>query len=122
MSRRTRFVSRDPMLFVRDIEASCAKIVGYTAGLSREEVFAETMRIDAILMNLHTIGEAVKRLPDEFKLIYFDVPWRRISGMRDFIAHVYFALDLDIVWDTISSDIPELLQRVREIISIEAAD
>ena len=79
------------------------------------------MRLDAILMNLHVIGEAVKNLPQETRERYPDVPWRRISGMRDFVAHVYFALDLDIVWDSIRSDVPELLERVREIIASESA-
>lgn len=48
-----------------------------------------------------------------------DVAWREIAGMRDFVAHAYFALDFEILWSAIQSNVPELGQRVREIIAIE---
>jgi uncharacterized protein with HEPN domain len=77
------------------------------------------MRLDAVLFNLHIIGEAAKRLPSDLRDRYADVPWREFSGMRDIIVHAYFALDLDIIWDAIQNDVPSLLGRVREIILIE---
>ena len=119
MSRRTPFVSRDPILFLKDIEASCSRILEYTRGLSQDEALTEQMRLDAILMNLHTIGEAVKNLPEAIREGHSDVPWRQISGMRDFVAHVYFAIDLGIIWDTIQNDVPSLLSRIKKIIKAE---
>lgn len=112
-------MSRDPLLFLEDIAGSCSKIVRYTRGLSQHEAFSDSMRLDAVLMNLHTIGEAVKNLPAEMRERYPDVPWRQISGMRDFVAHMYFAIDLDILWDTITNDVPALLERVNELIEAE---
>ena len=112
-------MSRDPVLFLRDIEASCSRVLEYTSGLSQDEALGEQMRIDAILMNLHTIGEAVKNLPEAMRERYSDIPWRQISGMRDFVAHVYFAIDHSIIWDTIQNDVPTLLSRIREIIQAE---
>jgi len=112
-------VSRDPIQFLKDIENSCAKIIRYTEGLSRDEAFADELKLDGVLMNLYVIGEAVKGLPEDLRLRHFDVPWREISGMRDFIAHVYFAIDLDIVWKTTQEDVPALLHRVRDIIKAE---
>jgi uncharacterized protein with HEPN domain len=53
--------------------------------------------VDGILMNFHVIGEAVKQLPDDLKARYDDVKWRQIAGMRDIVAHLYFALDQDII-------------------------
>ena len=95
-------MSRDVHQRLRDIETACSKIVRHTEGLDRDEVFADELRFDGILLNLHTIGEAVKNLPEDLQLRYFDVPWRRIAGMRDFISHAYFAIDLHIVWDTVN--------------------
>ena len=89
-------------------------MVSQTVRLPDELVF------DGILLNLHIIGEAVKALPENLRLSYPDVPWRRISGMRDFISHAYFAVDLDIIWDTITRDVPELLERLRQIIEKES--
>lgn len=112
-------MSRDPILFLKDIEASCSRILEYTRGLSQDEALTEQMRLDAILMNLHTIGEAVKNLPEAIREGHSDVPWRQISGMRDFVAHVYFAIDLGIIWDTIQNDVPSLLSRIKKIIKAE---
>ena len=114
-------MSRDPTLYLEDIETSCAKIQRYTEGLERDSLCSDEVRFDGILFNLHVIGEAVKGLPDEIRQRYADVAWREIAGMRDIIAHAYFALDLDILWDAICHDVPSLLQRVREIMTAERA-
>ena len=112
-------MSRDFLLFLKDIEKSCGKIVHYTAGLERDEAFADELRLDGILFNLHVIGEAVKNLPQEVRQRYPDVPWREIAGLRDFVAHAYFALDLEILWDAIRRDVPSLLSRIGEILELE---
>ena len=112
-------MSRDLLLFLEDIEKSCAKIVLYTAELPRDQVFADEMRFDAILRNLHIIGEAVKNLPQDWRQKHPDIPWRAIAGLRDFVAHAYFALDLEILWSAIKIEVPALLQRVQEILRQE---
>jgi uncharacterized protein with HEPN domain len=108
---------RDPRDFLRDIEESCIRIADYTAGLDRDEVFTDKMRFDGILHNFHIIGEAVKKLPNDLRQKHTDIPWSEIAGMRDFIAHAYFALDLDILWQGIQKDVPVLLQRVQQMIT-----
>ena len=110
---------RDAVERLRDIEAACSKIVRHTEGRPRDQVLANELQLDGILLNLHIIGEAVKGLPEELRARYSDVPWRRIAGMRDFIAHAYFAVDLEIVWDTVCRDVPELQVRIRQIIECE---
>jgi uncharacterized protein with HEPN domain len=115
-------VSRETLLFLEDIEKSCAKVIRYTEGLERDRVFADEMRFDAILFNLHVIGEAVKKLPLDLRDRYPDIAWREIAGLRDFVAHAYFALDLDILWDAIRKDVPALLVRTREMIQDERAE
>lgn len=110
-------MSRDPIDFLQDIEESCIRIADYTAGLSRDEVFSDKMRFDGILHNFHIIGEAVKKLPDDLREMHDDIPWSEIAGMRDLIAHAYFALDLDILWQGIQEDVPVLLKRVQEMIA-----
>lgn len=112
-------MSRNALLFLEDIEKSCIKIVGYTEGRTRDEALADVLSFDGVLFNLHVIGEAVKNLPLELRQKYSQVSWREIAGLRDFVAHVYFALDLDILWDAIQRDIPSLLVYVREILEEE---
>ena len=112
-------MSREVLERLGDIQAACTKIITFTQGRLRDEVLANELELDGILLNLHVIGEAVKSLPEDLRRRYPDVPWRRIAGMRDFISHAYFAVDLDIVWDTVCRDVPELLLRAREIIERE---
>ena len=75
------------------------------------------MRFDSILHNFHIIGEAVKKLPDDLRKEHADITWSEIAGMRDFIAHAYFALDPGILWQGIQEDVPVLLKRVQQMIT-----
>ena len=107
--------SRDAGVLLADIEDAATKILAYATGHSRQTVFLDVMRFDAILHNLHVIGEAVKRLPAAVKDQRSDIPWREIAGMRDVIAHAYFALDLDLIWDSMQRDLPELVAAVQAL-------
>lgn len=82
-------MSRDPLLLLEDIEKASRRIVRYTEGRARDAVFSDDMRFDAVLHNLHVIGEAVKNLPPNFRERHGDIPWREIAGMRDFVAHPF---------------------------------
>ena len=113
-------MSRDPLLFLEDIEKSCEKVLRYTEGRSKDQVFEDDVRVDAVLLNLHIIGEAVKKLPGDLRERHPDVAWREIAGLRDVIAHTYFALDSDILWDAVERDVPALLDAVRKIIRTES--
>ena len=112
-------MSRDPLLFLTDIERSCERIVRYTESLDRTEFFRDEMRFDAVLHNLLVLGEAIKKMPQAIRLRYPDVAWREIAGMRDFVAHEYFGLDHSILWDAVRHDVPELLGHIRDIRSKE---
>lgn len=64
-------------------------------------------------------NKAVKGLPEPFRDRHPDLPWREIAGMRDVVAHAYFALDLDILWDAVRNDVPTLLSRVQQMVRDE---
>ncbi|PIU22141.1 MAG: hypothetical protein COT14_02660 [Candidatus Diapherotrites archaeon CG08_land_8_20_14_0_20_30_16] len=65
---------------------------------------------------LEIIGEAVKNLPVEFKNKHKDVPWKDIAGMRDRVAHFYFGIDYELVWQTVTKDIPELKNKIVKLL------
>ena len=67
-------MSRESQLVLADIENACAKVIRYCGDLPRYKLFAEEMRLDAILFNLHIIGEAAEKLPSNLRERYADVP------------------------------------------------
>jgi uncharacterized protein with HEPN domain len=94
-------MSRNPRLYLEDIQHSCAKILRYTSGLSFEQFRKDDLIYDAVLRNLEVIGEAAKNVPGEMRLQFGFVEWRKISGFRDIVAHQYFSVTDSIVWDIV---------------------
>jgi uncharacterized protein with HEPN domain len=74
---------------------------------------------DAVVRNLEIIGEAAKNVPEDIRLRYPGIEWRKIAGLRDIIAHEYFGIDNDILWDIIQNKIRSLQEEVRRILDKE---
>lgn len=70
----------------------------------------------AFVRSLEVIGEAVKKLPPEFRAQHTSIEWPRIAGMRDRLIHGYFGVDLEIVWDVTQTRIPELRTLVASVL------
>jgi uncharacterized protein with HEPN domain len=102
-------VSRDWHQYLDDIRSSCLKIVRFTEGMSMADFVADEKTYDAVLRNLEVIGEAAKHVPDAVRETIPSVPWRKVSGLRDIVAHAYFGVDDNIVWDVVRNKVPELL-------------
>lgn len=85
--------------------------------LSREELESDVLRYYGIVKNIEIIGEAANLLTDSFKEEHPEVPWRAISGMRNFLVHEYFRVDCDTVWAVIHSEIVELREHVSDYLS-----
>lgn len=110
-------MSRNLRLYLSDILTSISKIERYTKEMSYEQLIADELTLDAVVYNLQIIGEAVKNIPLELRDRYPQVEWRKIEGLRDIIAHAYFTIDDQIVWDIIQNKLSNLHNDIEQIIS-----
>lgn len=90
----------------------------YVEGFSKDDFLADKRTQQAVILNLLIIGEtATKLLSDHpaFTDKHQDIPWRGMKGMRNRIAHGYFGIDLDVVWNTVKTALPQLLVQLSTI-------
>ena len=66
----------------------------------------------ALARLIEIVGEAAGRVPDEVRIRHTDIPWRQIVGMRNRLTHGYDAVDLDILWEVITKDLPPLVEQL----------
>jgi uncharacterized protein with HEPN domain len=109
-------MSRNFKLYLDDMLKSINKIERYTKGMNREQLIANELTFDAVVYNLQIIGEAVKHIPPEIRDRYPQVEWRKIAGLRDIVAHAYFTIDDQIVWDIIQNKLLDLHNNIEQII------
>ena len=107
-------MSREYRFFIEDMRRACDKVIRYTHGLTREQFVADEKTFDAVMRDLEIIGEAAKHVPDTIQAQHSQIDWRKISGLRDVVAHEYFGLDLEIIWDVITREVPLLREQLME--------
>ena len=94
--------------FLRHMLDECTYLM-HEAKQNHYDDFIQDGRLSrAICRSLEIIGEASVKLSPDFKAQYPQIPWREISDLRNKIIHHYFGIDYEIVWDTITTDIPML--------------
>lgn len=98
--------------YCKDVEKAISHFENSFDKFKNDVVF-----INAVSMPIMQIGELSKHLSDEFKSSHSDIPWSVIRGMRNFLAHDYYAVDIEVVWKTAVGDIPSLAEFCEKVIS-----
>jgi uncharacterized protein with HEPN domain len=106
---------RDYKLYLDDILEAIKRIEKYTKGSTLEGIRKDNLRADGVVRNLEIIGEAVKNVPANVRDRYPSVEWKKIAGLRDILAHEYFGIDMDIIWDIIKTKLPILKREISRI-------
>jgi len=106
--------------FLRHIEHECEFVLRVSKGKTLEEIIDDELLNKGIVRSIEIIGEAVKKIDDDFKLLHPHIEWKKIARTRNILIHHYFGIDYNIVWDIIRDKIPELQHSIKEIIDSES--
>ncbi len=98
-----------------DISTAIQQTLLYAQGIDRNSLQEDDEKQAAILYRL-IIGEATKRLSDEFREQHPMIPWRQMAGLRDVVIHDYDELDFDILWNVIHINLPDILPEIQAIL------
>lgn len=102
-----------PNIFLDHILHSIELMEYYTEGKTKEDFLNSDFVQDAVIRRLKIIGESVRRLPDNFKNKYPEIPWETIANVRDTLENEEY--DLDLIWSTIENGIPILKKEILKI-------
>lgn len=101
--------------YLNKIKTDLSHIIKNTTGLSENEIGNNDILVDSIMFRLIQISENCDKLSDALKLKNNHIPWRALKGLRNRIVHDYGAVDLSIVFDTVTNDIPYLLNELNSL-------
>ena len=99
---------RNWKILFADILESIEKIEQYTQEITFDDFIRDSMTIDAVVRNIEIIGEASIKVPDDIKQKNPDIPWKKLSGIRNRIVHEYFGVDVNIIWFIVSNELSQL--------------
>jgi uncharacterized protein with HEPN domain len=108
--------SREFEARIHDMLKEIEEIQQFVEGMNFDQFCQDRRTLKAVLYGLAVIGEATANIMPEVQTAYPQMPWLDIRGMRNVAIHEYFQLDLQIIWETIQVDLPELKTALRKIL------
>lgn len=91
------------------------KVMGYCEGIGYTEFCEDSKLVEACVFNLSQMGELANRVDDDFANVHPTIPWRHIYGLRNRIVHDYEGVNLQLIWEVIHDDLPELRGELENI-------
>ena len=111
---------RDDSAYLLDMLLAAREALSFAEGLSYPE-FARDRRTQlSVLKSVEIVGEAAAHVSEDTRQMHQAIPWRKIIGMRNRLVHVYFDVDLRLIWDTACDDLPVLIARLEPLVAPEA--
>lgn len=100
-------MKKDPRVYLAQI-LERAQLIDEFTGRDRARFLGDRMVQEAVLHQLTIIGEAAKRIDEDYRSAHPDIPWRGLSGLRDVLVHQYEGVDAARVWDAIERELPAI--------------
>lgn len=111
-------MSRDDTYLV-DILESAKIALDYVFDKDWDEFYKDVQCQDAVVRRIEIIGEAARRVSQETRDKYPQIPWREMTSMRNLVIHEYDVVDINQVWDTVQSKLPPLIEELSKIVPPE---
>ena len=115
-------MSRRTLDYMRDILEAMHKALKFIEEMDYSAFMQGDKTNFAAVRALEVIGEATKNVPDEVRRRFPDIPWGRMAGMRDVLIHAYFGVDIEVVWKTLTVDIPPVIPKLDGALEILDAE
>jgi len=106
----------DDSLSLKDMLSHAREAVELLGNSSREELGRNRVMQLALTRLVEIVGEAANRVSEETRLANPKIPWPQIIGMRNRLVHGYDVIDFDLLWDTVTDDLPPLIAALQEIV------
>lgn len=106
-------------LRIEDILEAIGKIQRYIRGMDYEKFSEDEKSVDAVIRNFTVIGEAARRISDDYTEAHPDLPWEEMRGIRNIVVHEYFGVSLPILWETATRDLPPLVPQLEKLLQRE---
>lgn len=111
---------RDDSLLLQDMLASARDACTFISGRAQADLLIDKQLKLALLKCVEMIGEAASRMCPETRAKYPALPWQDMVGMRNRLIHVYFDIDLSLLWTTVNDDLPRLIRDLENILGRKA--
>ena len=109
----------DDTVRIRHILDAAREAVAFSYGRNRADLDTDRKLNLSLVRLLEIIGEAARGISPEFREAHPDLPWKSMIGMRDRLIHSYFDVNLDVVWETITEDLPGLIDKLEKVVGDE---
>ncbi|MBC8481134.1 MAG: DUF86 domain-containing protein [Planctomycetes bacterium] len=107
---------KDDKLYLIHISECIERIESYVSGLDKDAFLESSLVQDAVIRNLQVMSESTQHLSDETKQKRQEIEWYKIAGFRNILVHDYLGVDMEMVWNIISKEIPILRDAIRNMI------
>ena len=108
---------RDPEITLRQMLSYAQEAVEIAHGKNRADLDNDRLLNLALTRLLEIIGEAANRIPDDMRTQYPELPWLQIIGLRNRLIHGYDTVDFDILWVIVQKDLPDLIEKLEQILN-----
>lgn len=108
---------KDWKVRIEDILEAIERALRYTHGMGEADFVADDRTVDAVIRNFEIIGEAAKRVPAHVADRHPEIPWTRMSEMRNILVHEYHSVDPSIIFDSVRHDLPPLVAPLKALLN-----